>query len=190
MKNITTVPILKNINLPGCSKTSTNRETDLNTLSSIKQEHLTDDYAQSRVSISRKHNDRLKRMDESIFSPLNIPDISANSLLEHHSSSKTVEDNLNALNCKPSTSGNDASVWKSFWNKKKVQCQVKGKSDKQGNSKITHEVKENKERYQTRARTRKENAAILNRKRKQDGVEESNKKICTRKKILESLVSD
>ncbi|XP_026810302.1 protein PF14_0175 isoform X3 [Rhopalosiphum maidis] len=191
MNNINiTVPILKNINLTGCSKTSIDRKTDLNTLSSIKQEHLTDDSVQSRVSISRKHNDRLKRMDESIFSPLNIPDISANSLLEHHSSSKTVEDNLNALNCKPSTSSNDASVWKSFWNKKKVQCQVKGKSDKQGNSKITHEVKENKERYQTRAMTRKENASILNRKRKQDGVEESNKKICTRKKILESLVEN
>jgi len=157
-------------------------------LSSIKQEHFSDDSAQSRVSISNKSNDRLKRMDESIFSPFNIPDISADSLSKHHSSSKTVEDNLNSLNCEPSTSNNDASIWKSFWNKKKVQCQVKGKSDKQNN--ITHEVKENKERYQTRAITRKEIASKLNKKRKQDGDEESNKKICTRNKILEPLVSN
>ncbi|KAF0765516.1 protein PF14 0175 isoform X3 [Aphis craccivora] len=110
------------------------------------------------------------------------------SLSKHHSSSKTVEDNLNSLNCEPSTSNNDASIWKSFWNKKKVQCQVKGKSDKQNN--ITHEVKENKERYQTRAITRKEIASKLNKKRKQDGDEESNKKICTRNKILEPLVEN
>lgn len=189
MNNInTTVPLNKNLNSPSCSKSLTDGENVLNMLSSIKQEHFSDDSAQSRVSISNKVNDRLKRMDESIFSPLNIPDISADSLSKHHSSPKTVEDNLNSLNCEPSTSNNDASIWKSFWNKKKVQSQVKGKSDKQNN--ITHEVKENKERYQTRAITRKENASKLNRKRKQDGDEESNKKICTRNKILEPLVSN
>ncbi|XP_022178771.1 uncharacterized protein LOC111039529 [Myzus persicae] len=177
----TTVPFDKNFDSPGCSNTTTIKKNDLNASSSTKQKHFTDDSVQSQVTVSLKYKHQMKRMDESIFSPLNIPDVSANSLLEHHSSPKTTENKLNTLNCEPSTSCNDAIKWKSFWNKKKVQSQGKGISDKQKSIKFATEVKENKERYQTRAITRK---------RKQNGVVESNKKICSRNKILEPLVEN
>jgi len=180
LNNINTkVPFNKNFDSPSCSNTATIKENYVNASSSTKQKYFADDSVQSQVSVSLKYKHQMKRMDESIFSPLNIPDVSANSLL-HHSSPKISENNLNTLNCEPSTSSNDAFKWKSFWNKKKVQSQDKGKSDKQKSIKTATEVKENKERYQTRAITRK---------RKQNGVVESNKKICNRNKILEPLVS-
>jgi len=176
----TTVPFNKNFDSPGCSKTTTFKKNDINASSSTKQECFIDNSDQSQVSISLKYNSYLKQMKESIFSPLNIPDVSANSLLEDHSSPITIENNLNTLKCEPSTSSNDTFKWKSFWNKKKVQSQNRGKSDKQKSIKIAPEVKENKERYQTRAITRK---------RKLNGIVESNKKLCNRNNILEPLVS-
>jgi len=176
----TTVSLNKNFDSPGCSKATTIKKNDLNASASTKQECFIDDSGQSGVSISFKYNKHMKQMDESIFSPLNIPDVSANSLLEDRSSAITTENNLNTLKCEPSTSSNNAFEWKSFWNKKKVQSQDKGKSDKQKSIKITPEVKENKERYQTRAITRK---------RKQNGIVESNKKLCNRSNVVEPLVS-
>ncbi|XP_008179404.1 probable serine/threonine-protein kinase DDB_G0282963 isoform X2 [Acyrthosiphon pisum] len=171
----TTVPFNKNFDTPGCSKTAIQKNNP-NASASTKQEYFIDDSDHSQVSISLKYNNHLKQINESIFSPLNIPDVSANSLLEDHSSPITIENNLNALKCEPSTSSNDAFKWKSFWNKKKIQSQDKGKSIK-----IAPEVKENKERYQTRAITRK---------RKQNGIVESNKKLCNRNNILEPLVEN
>lgn len=172
------MPLNKNFDSPGCSKSITNKKNDLNSSSSTNQKHFTDDSLQSQVSTSLKYNHQIKQLNESIFSPLNIPDVSGNSLLEHHSSPKTTENNLNALNCEPSTSSNNAFEWKSFWHKKKVQSlQDNGKNNKQKSIKI---IPENKERYQTRA---------LTRKRKQNCDVESNKKICNRSKILEPLVS-
>jgi len=176
----TTVSFNKNFDSPGCLKTTTIKKNDLNASVSTKQECFIDDSNQSQVSISLKYNNHLKQMNESIFSPLNIPDVSANSLFEDHSSPITIQNNLNTLKCEPSTSSNDAFKWKSFWNKKREQGQDKGKSDKQKSIKITPEVKENKERYQTRAITRK---------RKQNGLVESNKKLCNRNNISEPLVS-
>ncbi|KAL5240814.1 hypothetical protein ACI65C_008224 [Semiaphis heraclei] len=175
----TTVPLNKNFDSPGCSKSITNKKNDLNSSSSTNQKHFTDDSLQSQVSTSLKYNHQIKQLNESIFSPLNIPDVSGNSLLEHQSSPKTTENNLNALNCEPSTSSNNAFEWKSFWHKKKVQSlQDNGKNNKQKSIKI---IPENKERYQTRA---------LTRKRKQNCDVESNKKICNRSKILEPLVEN
>lgn len=176
----TSMPFNENFDLPGCSKTTIIKKNDLNA-SASKQKCFIDNSDQSQVSsISLRFNNNMKQINESIFSPLNIPDVSANSLLEDHSSPINIENNLNTLKCEPSTSSNNAFEWKSFWNKKKVQNRDKGKSDKQKCIKVAPEVMENKERYQTRAITRK---------RKQNGVVESNKKLCNRSNILEPLVS-
>jgi len=175
----TTVLFNENFDSPGFSKTTIIKKNDLNA-SAPKQKCFIDNPDQSKVSISFKYNNNMKQIDESIFSPLNIPDVSANSLSEDHSSPVNIENNLNTLKCEPSTSSNNAFEWKSFWNKKKVQSRDKGKIDKQKSIKVVPEVKENKERYQTRAITRK---------RKQNGIIESNKKLCNRSNILEPLVS-
>lgn len=188
--NNSRVSLNKNLDTPGCSKTITDRENNLNALSSVKQEPIVDDSLQSRVSISLKDDQKLKQMNKSINCSLNIPNASANSL--ELNSPITVEGNLNALNCEPSTSSNNATEWKSFWNKKKVQSRDKRKNNKQESTKSISDLMKNKERYQTRAITRKENANELVRKRKQDveeDIKESNKKMCDRNKILEPLVS-
>ncbi|XP_060864930.1 uncharacterized protein LOC132941080 isoform X2 [Metopolophium dirhodum] len=70
----TTVPFNKNFDSPGCSKTTTIKKNDINASSSTKQECFIDDSDQSQVSISLIYNSHLKQINESIFSPLNIPD--------------------------------------------------------------------------------------------------------------------
>lgn len=168
--NLPPVSINTNINLPSCSKTLVHKENDLIEVS-IKQEPLINDSIECQ-NIQHKRQSNL--INETIFSPLNIPDERTNSLLEQCSSSKRAENNVELLSSNELTTlSNDASKWQLFWNKKKISSRNKEKGES-SNNKVVGKT----DRYQTRAITKRENTIDLSRKRKQDvSVDNSKRKL-------------
>lgn len=168
--NILPMSTNTSINLPSCSKTPVDKENDLTGVS-IKQEPLINDSIECQ-NIQHKRQSNL--INETIFSPLNIPDERANSLLEQSSSLKRVENNVDLLSSnKLSNLSNDASKWQLFWNKKKMSSQNKEKGES-SNNKVVGKT----DRYQTRAITKRENTIDLSRKRKQDvSIDDSKRKL-------------
>lgn len=164
----------RRINSPRRSKIN---ENDLSKVS-VKQEPLTDN------SIGQVLTTHLKRQSEQLnetatFSPLNIPNLSANSSLEQCSTSTPDVDSL-SLSSKQSSPSSVISKWQSFWNKKKMACQNKASTEET--------------RYQTRANTKKYNIAECSRKRKQSdsvNVDNGNKRLCDsfNKRMSNPLVS-
>lgn len=164
-------PMLKNtnVNLPSCSKTLVDKDNDLIGVY-IKQEPLIND----SLEYQNVQHKRQSNINETIFSPLNIPNESTNLLLEQCSSSKRVENNVESMSSnKQSTLSNDASKWQLFWNKKKTSNQNKEKGEST-NNKVVGKT----DRYQTRAITKRENTIDLSRKRKQDiSIDDSKRKL-------------
>jgi len=156
---------------------------------SFKEELLTDDSIRCQLLNSR-HKHQSGQFDETIISLFNTSNISSNSSSEQHLIPVPVKSDIDSLNDEQSTSSGDKiSKWQSFWNK---ASQNPGKLIKQLSN---NEVVAKKERYQTRAITKKESALEFNRKRKQDsvGVDKCNKRICNKNRIctlLDPLVSD
>lgn len=171
IRNISSTSTNKNFDLPGCSKTD--RPSSVKKVSA-NQEPLDDVSAECLL---KRHS---KRLDETIFSPLNVPNVSTNSISEHLSPEVVPMDVV-------SSTSSDVLEWEWFWNKKKMSSQSKGNVEN-ANPKVLGK----KERIQTRAITRKENATDLSRKRKQDSVEENNKRMCknNRRQILDVTVSN
>lgn len=168
--NISPMSTNININLPTCSKTLVDKENDLIGVS-IKEEPLINDSIECQ---NVQHKRQLNLINETIFSPLNVPDESTNLLLEQCSSSKCVENNVELFNSnKLSTLSNDASKWQLFWNKKKMSSQNKEKGES-----LNNKVVGKTGRYQTRAITKRENTIDLSRKRKQDvSIDNSKRKL-------------
>jgi len=159
----------ENVNTSGCSKTLINKEKHLNTMP-FKQETLKDDSIECQ-NIQYKH--KSKCLNETIFSPLNAPNVSPNLSVEQYSAPILTE---------PSSSST-ASKWKLFWKNKKTSSQK---------VENTNKVIEKNERYRTRAISKKENNVNFSRKRKQDNVSiESNKKMCNdREQIINPSIND
>lgn len=177
----------KNMISSACSKIENERKK-----SSIKQEHCSDDSIDFQINNSNNNKSLAKQNNETIFNPLNIPNLSEN-VFQQNSTPIALESNLISLNCEPSCSNTAVTKWKLFWNKKKSACEDKGKSGKQENVKNSKTDKI-KNRYQTRAIVKRENSTENNKKRKQDSVivEDKNKRLCDedRENKLNPLVSN
>ncbi|XP_050528094.1 putative uncharacterized protein DDB_G0282133 isoform X2 [Daktulosphaira vitifoliae] len=156
---------------------------------SIKQEPIFDNencLNKSNRKFPLKNTLYLKQMDETIYSPLNL----LNSNYDILNSAQNANTHLDLPPCKPSTSS-DAVKWQSFWNKKKnLSVENKNNCKMLINSKINNNDTINKkERYQTRAVTKKENYEDVSRKRKLNiSVEENNKRICDDRRKSETSV--
>ncbi|XP_050439788.1 putative histone-lysine N-methyltransferase 1 isoform X2 [Adelges cooleyi] len=186
----------ENSNSPRRSKRSIkgklNHHGSIETTSIIKQEPIDFDLGESRVSNTSKTTPLLKQMDESIYSPFNIVN-ACNTIVDSTMKSKIVN-NVSLPNSELSTP-NDAEKWQSFWNKKKSKSQESQSSGVgQSTSKVINNdvVVVRKQRYQTRAVTKKENGCEdVNRKRKLDlPSEDSNKRICNIEKQCQIRILD
>lgn len=171
---------------------NTNNILDNVMVSFVKQEPSSDGSMECAELNSHSNKPSTKCTNETMYSPLNIPNLSESSF-QQHSTPEALEGNSNSLNCEPSCSNTAANKWKSFWNKKKSASEARGKSDSQENVKKSNSV-DVKDRYQTRANAKRENATENNRKRKQDSVivEDRSKRLCyaDRKNELNPLVSN
>ncbi|XP_025407831.1 myb-like protein A isoform X3 [Sipha flava] len=180
-----TEPAKKNINSFTCSKIENERRK-----SSIKQEHFSDDSMDFQNFNSPSNKSLSKQNNETIFSPLNIPSLNEN-VIQQQSTPIDLETNSISVHCEPSCSNTAVTKWKLFWNKKKLACENKGKSCKQENVNFSNADKI-KNRYQTRALVKRENATENDKKRKQNtvNVEDKNKRLCyeDRENILNPLI--
>lgn len=169
-----------NVNSPSSSKITCNRSYNQNQIV-IKQEPITDESAQCKTFSSHMSRHQSNQINESIFSPFNVPNLSTHSVSVENSTLNIVAARIDPL-CQPSTSNDAVSEWQSFWNKKKIADQEKKKNNKRGHVHSKTDVEVKKERYQTRAITRKDNNEENNRKRKQNGNSNDvcSKKICSK----------
>jgi len=178
----------KNIELRSCLKTINNRENDINIVS-VKEKPLTDKSV--RCQVLNRHKRQSGQVNETIFSSFSTSNISVRSSSEEQRLTPLipVEGNVDSLNSEHSISlGDTASKWQSFCNK--ANQKPGGNFSEQLNDiKNTNKMVVKKERYQIRAITRKVNSIELNRKRKQDSVGESNKKICNEDRTRVLLVN-
>lgn len=180
----------KKMNSSVCSKSFIKNEQSM--LSPIKQESCSNDSTECSELNSHGNKTSSKQINESTFSPLNIPNFDENSFQQHSTPIALESDHISS-NCEPLCSNTAASKWKSFWTKKKSATENRGVSGKQENVKNSKTV-EIQDRYQTRAIAKKENTSENNKKRKQDSVivEEKNKRLCyeDREDKLNTLVSN
>jgi len=162
---------------------------------SLKEELLTDYSVGCQVANS-KHKHQSRQTNETILNPFKAPNKSSNLLSNKHLIPITIGSNIDSLNNEQYTSSSYiTSKCQSFSNN---ASQNQGKFSKQlKNINNTNEVVAKKERYQTRAVTRKENSVEFNRKRKQDSVNVNlnNKRICNANRshsssLLDPLVSN